>query len=507
MTAKSDLEWPFLAGGGEMGTRMRSLDWSATAVGDPSQWPDSLRLAVQLLLNNGHSMYIFWGSNLTCFYNDPQSRSLGPEQHPASLGQPAASVWGEIWHVLGPQVDHVMAGKGSTWQENALVPLTRFGHREPSYWTYGYSPIADEAEANGVGGILIICTETTAQVLAEHRLAAQVKRQREQFEQAPGFICVLLGADHVFDFVNQAYRQLLGDRDYLGRSVRQVVPEVSDQGFYRLLDEVFESGQRHVARQTPIRLNRDGIEVERLLDFIYEPILDDAGKVIGIFVEGFDVTGEYLAHQAQQRQARHLQLLVDELNHRVKNTLSIVQGLAHQTFKGEVITNQALSAFDGRLMALAAAHDVLTKQNWEAADLHEIASQALAIHGLSPTRYFVEGPSVDLVPEMAVSLAIVLHELSTNAFKYGSLSNDRGTVHVGWSLEEGSPRRLLLEWVERDGPAVLPPTRFGFGSAMIRRIGAADPRGRMGLEFATSGVTCRIQMELPEALNKMAVNS
>lgn len=490
-----------------MGARMRALDWSTTAVGDPSQWPGPLRFAVQLLLNTGHPMYIFWGSSLTCFYNDPFSRSLGPERHPASLAQPAASVWGEIWQVIGPQVDHVMAGKGSTWQENALVPITRFGQREDLYWTYGYSPIADEAAANGVGGILIICTETTPQVVAEQRLAAQVQRQREQFEQAPGFICVLMGPDHVFDFVNQAYRRLMGDRVYLGRSVSQVVPEVSDQGFYQWLDEVFESGQRHVARQTPIRLNRDGIEVERFLDFIYEPILDDAGQVTGIFVEGFDVTGEYVAQQEQQRQARHLQLLVDELNHRVKNTLSIVQGLAHQTFKGEVITNQARSAFDGRLMALAAAHDVLTKQNWEAADLHEIASQALAIHGLGPTRHFVGGPSVDLVPEIAVTLAMVLHELSTNAFKYGSLSNDRGTVHIGWSVEDASPRRLLLEWVERDGPAVLPPTRFGFGSAMIRRIVEAEPRSRMGLEFATPGVTCRIQMELPEALNKMAVNS
>jgi two-component sensor histidine kinase len=439
------------------------------------------------------------GAIHTCFYNDAYSRSLGPEHHPGSLGLPALEVWREIWPVIGPQIEQVMNGGEATWHENALVPITRFGRREDVYWTYGYSPIADDSAASGVGGVLVVCTETTPQVIAEQRLEAQIKRERQQFEQAPGFICVLVGPDHVYQFVNQAYRRLIGDRDFVGRPVREVAPELSDQGFFHLLDGVYATGERHVAHRTPIRLTRAGVEVERFLDFIYEPMFDDSGRVSGIFVEGYDMTGEHLAQQAQQRQARHLELLVDELNHRVKNTLAIVQGLAHQTFKGKDIASDAKAAFDGRLMALASAHDLLTKDNWEGARLDEIAMQAVAFHGLDPERYSLSGPPVDLAPGLAVNVAMILHELSTNAYKYGSLSTDSGTVHVAWSVDGDSPRRLSLEWAERDGPRVSPPAHNGFGSTMIMRMAAADPGSEMGLHFEPTGVVCRVKMDLPEA--------
>ena len=150
----------FLAGGGEMGDVIRGHDWEATSLGAPGTWPHALRTAVRLILNTGHPMYIFWGPELLCFYNDAYRTSIGPERHPGSLGQPAREVWAEIWEIIGPQIDQVMTGQGATWHENQLVPITRNGRREEIYWTYSYGPIHDETAEKDVGGVLVVCTDT-----------------------------------------------------------------------------------------------------------------------------------------------------------------------------------------------------------------------------------------------------------------------------------------------------------------------------------------------------------
>jgi hypothetical protein len=123
----------FMAGGGAMGAHMRGLDWSKSPLGPPRGWPQALRLTVRLMLNTGHPVYLWWGPKLACLYNDAYSRSIGPERHPGSVGEPAREVWGEIWHIIGPQIDHVMSGSGATWHENQLVPITRHGKLENAY--------------------------------------------------------------------------------------------------------------------------------------------------------------------------------------------------------------------------------------------------------------------------------------------------------------------------------------------------------------------------------------
>src|SRR5262249_12812053 len=151
----------FLTGGGEMGALMRAHSWHKTPLGPPENWPQPLRTAVRLILNTGHPMYIFWGEHGICLYNDAYRRSIGPERHPGSLGLPAREVWDETWDIIGPQVEQVMAGRGATWHENHLVPITRHGKREDVYWTYSYSPIDDTSAPSGVGGVLVVCSETT----------------------------------------------------------------------------------------------------------------------------------------------------------------------------------------------------------------------------------------------------------------------------------------------------------------------------------------------------------
>ena len=165
----------FLAGGGATGAYLRSVDWQRTAVGLPETWPQALRTTVRLILNTNHPMYIFWGEVGTCFYNEAMSQSLGPEQHPSTLGQEAKDVWPEIWLIIGPQIDQVMSGGGATWHENALVPIRRNGRLEDVYWTYSYGPIDDDTVPGGIGGVLVICTETTEAVQLQRRLAFQVQ--------------------------------------------------------------------------------------------------------------------------------------------------------------------------------------------------------------------------------------------------------------------------------------------------------------------------------------------
>ena len=161
-----------------MGALIRAHDWSSSPLGPPEHWPQALRTAVRLLLNTGHPMYIFWGPQGVCFYNDAYRQSIGPERHPSSLGRPAREVWEEIWGIIGPQIEQVMAGRGATWHENALVPITRHGHREDVYWTYSYGPIDDETAPNGVGGVLVVCTETTQAVRSAVMAARREARLR-----------------------------------------------------------------------------------------------------------------------------------------------------------------------------------------------------------------------------------------------------------------------------------------------------------------------------------------
>ena len=161
----------FLAGGGEMGALTRAYNWSASQLGPPQTWPQSLRTALRILLNTNHPMFIWWGPGLIQFYNDAYRQTMGPERHPSALGQGGQECWAEIWDIIGPQIEQVMSGGGATWHENQLVPVTRHGKLEQVYWTYGYSPIDED---DGIGGVLVVCRDVTKDYLASAAL-----RERE----------------------------------------------------------------------------------------------------------------------------------------------------------------------------------------------------------------------------------------------------------------------------------------------------------------------------------------
>ena len=477
--ARHDLS--FLAGGGAMGALVRAHDWSATPLGPPETWTQSLRTVVTLMLSSGQAMFVAWGPELSFLYNDSYAPIFGA-RHPAALGRPFREVWSDVWPQVGPLVDRTLSGE-ALWHEDLLVPMERHGYREDAWFTFSYTPVRDDD--GRIAGLFCAAMETTEHVLgkrrtafhlelegrlrqlsdpavavataeealgrhlgasrvgygamdgtarfltisddwtdgtvahgagthdlagfgpellatlrrgeslvvhesatdpraatpdrqavfraleigsvitaglvkngrmaaalyvhdrkprrwrpdevqlveevaartwsavertqaeaslrrANARLAAEGDRLRELFRQAPGFMCVLRGRDHVFELANDAYHRLVGTRELIGRSVKDAFPEIAapnmpDQGFFQLLDRVYDSGEPFVGHELPVKLVRaPGTEAEeRFVTFIYQPIKDADGRVTGIFCEGSDVTeakrGEVALRASEER--------------------------------------------------------------------------------------------------------------------------------------------------------------------------------------------------------------
>ncbi|MFC4175456.1 sensor histidine kinase [Microvirga sp. GCM10011540] len=320
-------------------------------------------------------------------------------------------------------------------------------------------------------------------------LRQEKERLADLFRQAPGFMAVMRGPDHVFELANAAFLQFSGNRDLIGKPVREAKPELAGQGFFELLDQVYATGMPFVGREVAMKIQRrpDAPAEDVFVDFVYQPIIGADGNVTGIFIEGSDVTDRV-------RAAEHQQLLLHELNHRVKNTLATVQSIVSQTLRTAPTPPEARAAIEQRMIALSRAHDVLTRQSWDGASLREIVANAIGPFQVpGEGRFHIQGPDVRLSPRVALDLAMALHELATNAVKYGALSNDTGRIFLTWSVaHDVEPPRLSLRWEEKGGPAVEPPKTRGFGTRLIERSLAQALGGRVQVDFAPTGLICTI---------------
>jgi two-component sensor histidine kinase len=193
----------------------------------------------------------------------------------------------------------------------------------------------------------------------------------------------------------------------------------------------------------------------------------------------------------------HRQLLVNELNHRVKNTLAVVQAIAQQTFRGSNSSADLMAAFQNRLAALAAAHTLLTRANWKRASLEDIFRETTAATVAHRERIRFGGPPVVLQPKKAITLAMALHELCTNAMKHGALSVETGRIDVEWEAADNGQRAFRLVWRETGGPPVTPPLRRGFGSRIIEDALAREIDGQVTMDFRPEGLVCTIVGTLP----------
>ena len=208
--------------------------------------------------------------------------------------------------------------------------------------------------------------------------------------------------------------------------------------------------------------------------------------------EGLSVYVRDISERKRAEEER--ELLARELSHRVKNILAVVQSLAMQT-NGRIASVEAFrDTFVGRLRAMAHAHSMLLDAQWRGADLKILVETAIAAYRVDhPDVVEVEGGSVPITPKQGLGLSLVLHELGTNAAKYGALSRHEGRLRVSWQVEESNPsRRVRLQWQERHGPQVEPPTKKGFGMQLIERACSYELEGEVELDYAPEGLTCKV---------------
>ena len=238
-----------------------------------------------------------------------------------------------------------------------------------------------------------------------------------------------------------------------------------------------------------VRRRKDGTLVD--VSITVSPIRDARGLIVGASEIGRDIA-DRKRHEKQQT------ILVNELNHRVKNTLATVQSIMSQTLRNSQTTEEAERQLHGRLVVLAKAHDLLTQQSWEGAPLRQLIEGTIAPHCVAGVdRFDVEGPDVWMSPKQALAISMALHELCTNAVKYGALSLDKGRVRVTWTVAEnaGQPE-LQLRWSEVNGPPVTPPGHRGFGTRLIERGLSQELDGEVRIEFRPNGVICTINAPL-----------
>jgi two-component sensor histidine kinase len=209
-----------------------------------------------------------------------------------------------------------------------------------------------------------------------------------------------------------------------------------------------------------------------------------------------------LRDETQQRRAEEQRvLLLNELNHRIKNTLATVHAIAEQTLRSAKVEAGTRRNLAERLLALSEAHDVLVSENWAGADLDLIVRRTLAPHEQSGRTIHIDGPETRVSPQQAVSLSLALHELATNAVKYGALSTETGSLSVTWNLvlDEQGRRNLILLWQEAGGPSVREPTETGFGTRLILHHFGRESGGSARLDFQPEGLRCVIELPLSTA--------
>ena len=287
----------FAQGGGELGKLIDDFDWSATSLGPLAAWPPLLRHTVGLILRSPVPMVTMWGHDGVMIYNDGYAR-IAAERHPQQLGVPVRESWPDEADFNDNVMRVCMAGGTLSYQDAELC-LRRHGEPEQVWLSLDYSPIADED--GEIAGVLALVVETTEKVRAQRYLAGEQDRLRAMFSQAPGFMAMLAGPEHRYDLVNEAYLGLVERGDIVGRSVREVLPEIAAQGFLALLDQVYASGQPHSGAETELwLLGADGVSRQHYLDFVFQPVRDESGTVIGIFVQGNDVSERVRAQGAMR---------------------------------------------------------------------------------------------------------------------------------------------------------------------------------------------------------------
>jgi PAS domain S-box-containing protein len=341
--------------------------------------------------------------------------------------------------------------------------------------------------------VVALAQDVTARKQNEQKMnQAQADLRLLLDSAADGFYCI--DRDGLTTLCNAAFLRMLGfqrEEDVIGRDLHEVIHHSRPDGARYPRQEcpiykVAQSGRHvHISNELFFRANGTSFPVE----YWARPILSE-GEIRGAVCTFVDLT-ERKQMEAQQQVLNH------ELAHRVKNTLAIVQSIVSQTLRGAATPRDAIESIDQRLAALANAHAILMRAPLGNAAIMEVIESAVALHRPEPQRIQISGPRIDLGSKAALSITMALHELCTNAAKYGALSSDAGSVRIEWSVTGGAADpSFQLTWKEQGGPHVTPPQRRGFGSRLISEAIGPGLRGRAALAFENDGVRWTLETPL-----------
>lgn len=335
----------FLKGGGEMGEIIRSFNWAGTPIGPPGQWPQSLGTTLGIVLHSAFPMFLFWGEDLICFYNDAFRPSLGIDgKHPA-IGKKGKEVWAEIWELVGPMIMGVMATGEPVYFEDQLIPFYRNGRMEEIYWTFSYSPAYGD---NGkINGVFVTCTETTGKVILLNRLKASEENFRNMVRQAPVGMCIANGPELLVVEINDLFLQIVGKpREAFNNAFYWDVNAEVREYYEPITTRVLQTGQTYQAREHEVVLIRNGQPETVFIDFVYEPIKDEHGKATAIMIVAIDVTDKVIARRAQQRINEELAAANDNVRNIITQSpvaMGLFMGL---DMKIEVINDKFLELWE-----------------------------------------------------------------------------------------------------------------------------------------------------------------
>ena len=324
--------------------------------------------------------------------------------------------------------------------------------------------------------------------ITEHIQAEEIERWLAAIVESSDDAIVSKDLNGIVTSWNRGAELLFGYRpeEVIGKPITILIPADRQDEEPRILERL-RRGERIDHFET-VRRRKDGSLVE--ISLTVSPVRDAQGRIVGASKIARDIT-------EQKRAERLQQTLVHELNHRVKNILATVQAVARQSFRNGPLDPRARETFEARLQALSNAHDLLTRENWDGAGMAAVVAQVLAPYPCE--RFEIGGPELRLTPRVALALTLALHELATNAAKYGALSVPTGRVAITWAIRPGDPSHLALRWQERGGPAVSPPSRKGFGSRLIERSLALELGGEVHIVYDPAGLVCDVISPVPVA--------
>ncbi len=488
----ADPKWP--TSKGAIAEQIRGMDWASTPLGEIESWPLNLRHTLDLMLGAGVQIVLFWGPQYIALYNDAYVQTIG-DKHPRALGRPAIENWPELWGDLEPLLESVRRTGEMIFAKDRPFYIERHGYGEDVFFDISYSTVRDDA--GEIGGVLCIVNETTDRVLAERasREAEAAAARLAAIVQSSDDAIISKDLNGIITSWNAGAQRLFGYEpdEAIGRPVTMLIPDDRLEEENDIIARI-RRGERTDHFETK-RRRKDGSIFDISLSI--SPVKDRHGRVIGASKIGRDITERIRGAETQA-------LLINELNHRVKNTLASVQAIAQQTLRRTRSAEEFVNSFSGRIQSLARVHTLLGASTWRGADLRELVQDQLSQGPMEERRISVFGPQLQLGPQRTLHLAMILHELGTNAAKYGALSGPNGTITVQWTVED---RTLHLLWQERGGPTVRVGNRRGFGTTLIEQS-AKGEGGTARMNVLANGIDWEIALPLPrsEGIPDLAAN-